>query len=269
MITDVNGFKMATTDLGSGRPVVFVHGYPLSRRMWEPQAEALADICRVIAPDLRGHGGSEPVPGPYSMELFADDLAALLDKLEVRQKIILCGLSMGGYAAFAFYRKYPQRLAGLVLTATRAADDSPQARQGRDQSAETARTSGIGPVVEGMVPHLLAAERAKSDPELVEKVRSILMETSLEGMLGDLAGLKTRPDSRPLLSEMRIPTLVVHGAEDQIVPLAEAQEMAGAIPTARLEVIPSAGHLLNLEQPEAFNACLREFILSLPQELEK
>jgi 3-oxoadipate enol-lactonase len=267
MIENVNGFKMAYTDHGSGIPLVFVHGYPLSRRMWDPQVEALSDIARVIVPDLRGHGESEAIPGPYSMELFADDLAALLDKLHIQEKIVLCGLSMGGYVAFAFFRKYAPHLAGLVLTATRAADDSPQARAGRDQAAETARQNGIVPIAEGMITRLLATGRAQSDPQLAEQARSIMHTISLEGMLGDLAGLKSRPDSRPLLGKICLPVLVVHGSEDQIVPLEEAKAMASSIPESRLEVILSAGHLLNMEQPELFNACLREYLLSLPKEM--
>ena len=118
MNVQVNGFSMAYTSAGSGLPVVFVHGYPLSRRIWEPQASGLSDAARVLAPDLRGHGESQPVPGPYSMDLLADDLNAFLDVLGSVRPVVLCGHSMGGYVAFAFWRKYAARLAGLILTST-------------------------------------------------------------------------------------------------------------------------------------------------------
>ena len=256
----VNNFSMAYTDAGQGLPVLLVHGYPLSRRMWQPQVEELSAVARVIAPDLRGHGDSQAVPGPYSMELFADDLNALLDALGVTQKIVLCGLSMGGYAAFAFYRKYAARLAGLVLTATQAGPDSTEARLARMQTANVAREQGLNAIVEGMLPRILSPKTYQQQPALVEQVRAIMFQTSLEGVLGDLAGLRERPDSKPILSQISIPTLLLPGADDPIIPLAEAQAMHAAIPGARLEIIPDAGHLPNLENPAAFNQALRKLL---------
>ncbi len=262
------GFSMAYSEAGKGLPLVFVHGYPLNRRMWQPQLEGLADVARLLAPDLRGHGESQAVPGPYSVDLFADDLAAFLDALGIRQKIVLCGLSMGGYIVFAFYRKYAARLAGLILTATRAAADSPQARLGRDQSAELARQQGVNAIVDAMLPKLLAPATFQTRPELVEQARQVMAANSLEGVLGDLVALKERPDSTPTLSGIHIPTLLLPGAEDQIIPLPEAQAMQAAIRGSVLEVIPDAGHLLNLENPAAFNAAIRRFLNGLkPKEM--
>jgi 3-oxoadipate enol-lactonase len=197
------------------------------------------------------------------MDLFADDLAAFLDALGVRQEIVLCGLSMGGYIAFAFYRKYAARLAGLILTATRAAADTPQARLARDQSAELARLQGVQAVVDAMLPKLVAPATIQTQPELVEQARQIVAAISLEGILGDLAALKERPDSTPTLAEIHVPALVLHGAEDQIIPLQEVEAMHAAIRGSVLEVIPDAGHLPNLENPVAFNAAVRLFFNSL------
>ena len=124
----VNDFIMSYTDAGVGIPLLFIHGFPLNRHLWNPQVAGLADVARVLAPDLRGHGGSQPIPGAYTMDIFADVLNSFLDELGITQPVVVCGLSMGGYTAFAFYRKYSQRMAGLILTATRAAGDSPQKR---------------------------------------------------------------------------------------------------------------------------------------------
>ncbi len=262
------GFSMAYSEAGKGLPLLFVHGYPLNRRMWEPQLQGLADIAHVLAPDLRGHGESQAVPGPYSVDLFADDLAAFLDALGIHQKIVLCGLSMGGYIAFAFYRKYAARLAGLILTATRAAADTPQARLARDQSAELARQQGVNAIVDAMLPKLLAPVTYQTRPELVEQARQIMSAISLEALLGDLVALKERPDSTPTLAEIHIPTLLLPGAQDQIIPLQEAQAMHAAIRGSVLEVIPHAGHLPNLENPAAFNAAVRLFLNNLkPMEM--
>jgi pimeloyl-ACP methyl ester carboxylesterase len=240
--------------------LVLLHGYPLNSQMWQPQIEGLATQARVIAPDLRGHGDSQVVPGPYSMDLLADDVHTLLKELNLTEPIVLCGLSMGGYVSFAFQRKYPERLRGLILTATRAAADTEQGRAARDQAMQTAREQGVEAIVESMAPKLLAPQTVAERPLLLELAQAIMRGTSLEGVLGDLEGLKNRPDSTATLAEIRVPTLIIHGAEDQLIPLQEAQAMQAQIAGARLVVLPEAGHLLNLEQPELFNGAVKEFL---------
>jgi pimeloyl-ACP methyl ester carboxylesterase len=263
MQTTINNFAMAYTDTGQGPPLLFIHGYPLNRKLWQPQVEGLADTARILAPDLRGHGDSQAVPGPYSMELFADDLNAFLDALAITKPVIVCGLSMGGYVAFAFFRKYAARMAGLILTATRASADSIEARNARDQAAELARQKGISAIVEAMLPRLMSPKTYERQPELVARLREIMEHNSLEGIVGDLMGMKARPDSTPSLAQITIPTLILHGADDPIVPPGEARAMQAAIPGARLEMIPDAGHLPNLENPNAFNQAVRQFIKNL------
>lgn len=261
----VNGISIAYSAEGQGIPLVFVHGYPLNSQMWLPQIEALSKHARVIAPDLRGHGDSQVVPGPYSMDLLAGDLNALLDALNITEKIVLCGMSMGGYVSLAFQRQYPERLRGLILTATRAGADSPQGRAGRDQSMITAQEKGLEAIAEGMAGKLLAPQTASERPMLLEMAIAIMRRTSLEAVLGDLEGMKTRPDSTPTLAEIRVPTLILHGTDDQLIPLHEAQELHKHIADSRLVVIPDAGHLLNLEQPELFNGAVQEFLAGVIQ----
>jgi 3-oxoadipate enol-lactonase len=259
----VNGYQMNYRESGRGWPVLLIHGYPLNSRLWQPQLDGLADAARLIAPDLRGHGDSEAVHGPYSMDLLADDCAALLDGLNISEPVVVNGLSMGGYVAMAFARRYPKRLAGLVLTATRSGADSDTGKAARDQASAQAKQQGVGSIVEGMLPKLLAASNFQNRPDLVAEARAIMANTSLEGVLGDLAGMKNRPDSTASLAEVRVPARIIFGAGDQIIPQAEARAMLSALPDAGLNVIPEAGHLVNLEQPEAYNQLLREFVLSL------
>jgi 3-oxoadipate enol-lactonase len=263
MEIEVNGFRMAYSDSGQGRPLLFVHGYPLNRQMWQPQLDGLADVARIITVDLRGHGDSPAIPGPYTMDLFAGDLVAFLDALGITDTVVLCGLSMGGYVAFAFYRSYAARLAGLILTATRAAADSPETRLARDQSAILAREKGVAAIVDGMLPRLLSPWTRAQKPELVILARRIMLNTSIEGVLGDLEGLKNRVDSTPTLAQINLPTLLLPGAEDVIVPLKEAQAMQAGIRGAQLEVIPNAGHLPNLENTPTFNRAVRHFLQEL------
>jgi 3-oxoadipate enol-lactonase len=260
MIKIINGFKMGFTDEGNGAPLLLIHGYPLNRRMWEPQLTGLSQQCRILAPDLRGHGESEAVPGIYSMDLLAQDLAAFLNELAIDEPVTVCGLSMGGYVSMAFYRLFPERVKALILTATRAAPDSPEGRQGRDAAAKVAQEQGVQAIVEGMLPRLFAPQTVTNQPELVSQVREIMLETSLAGVQGALMGMKERPDSRPLLSTINVPTLIIHGANDQLIPVTEASAMHELIVNSRISIIDVAGHLLNLENPTAFNHSIVEFL---------
>ncbi len=254
---------LAYDDHGSGRPLVLVHGYPHNRSLWAGQSQALADAARVLAVDLRGHGESDAPDGPYSMDLFADDCALLLDILGIHQPVVFGGLSMGGYVTLAFWRRYPTRVAGLILAATRAGADSAEARAARDASMATARRDGPGAIVDGMLNKSLAPDTPGRLPHVLAQARSIMSDATETAILGDLAGLRDRPDSTATLSTITVPTLVVHGAQDQLIPPAEAERTAAAIAKSQLAIIAGAGHLPNLEQPDAFNTVVREFLNQL------
>jgi pimeloyl-ACP methyl ester carboxylesterase len=253
-------FHMSYEDSCDRVPVLWIHGYPLSNMLWDIQLNDLTDIARMIAPDLRGHGMTDPTEPPYSMGLFANDCADLLEHLGIFGPVVVGGLSMGGYVAFEFYRRYPERVAGLILAATRAGDDSAEVKEARDKAAGVAIAEGIGPIAEGMLPKLLAPDNYEAQPDLVDYVREMMLETSPDGVVGALAAMRDRPDSTPDLSALDVPVLILHGAEDQLIPVAEAEAMAAALPSAKLVVVPGAGHLPNLEQPEIFNDAVREFL---------
>jgi pimeloyl-ACP methyl ester carboxylesterase len=231
--------------------------------MWQPQLEALAQDAHLIAPDLRGHGDSTPTEGVYSMELLAEDVAKLLDYLKIRQKIVLCGLSMGGYVSFAFAKKFPDRLAALILTATRAAADTEEAKINRQRSMRVVEEEGIQPIIEAMLPKLLSAETCQSRPDLVQIVRQMMQRTTRQAILGDLRGMMEREDSRPFLPLINVPTLILHGLDDPLIPIAEAEAMQKAIPKSRLVLLEHAAHLPNLEASDHFNQAIREFIREL------
>ena len=258
-----NNLAIDYSDNGSGIPLLLIHGYPLRRTLWEPQITGLADVARVLAPDLRGHGGSDPGPGPYSISVLADDCRGFLDTLGITRPVVFGGLSMGGYVVFEFYRKYPQRVAGLILVATRAGADSPEAKANRDKAAMTAREKGVGTIVETMLPRMFSSKSSQTQPELMTRVRKMMASTSLAAVGGDLAAMRDRADSTAMLAQIDKPTLILHGADDQLIPPAEAEATAAAIPNARLQILPDAGHLLNLEQPEAFNEAVRGIALSV------
>ncbi len=257
-----NGY-LAYDQLGSGIPVLFIHGYPLSRKIWQSQMEGLSDIGSVISIDLRGHGESDPFDPPYTMELLADDCKHLLDNLGIMTPVVVCGLSMGGYITMALYRKFPQIFKGMILTSTRTAADSPEGKANREAAVKNTHEHGVAFNVEAILPKTVSPVTVASKPQLVNAIRSIMLETSLQGMIGALQGMRDRPDSTTLISQVSFPVLIVHGADDQLIPASEAEAMHQHIPNSRLVVIHEAGHLLNMEQPGQFNAAVREFIQAL------
>lgn len=252
----------ATAELaGDGPPVLFVHGFPLDRTMWRPVASALTGWRRV-APDLRGLGLSEGSDDGYTMAEYADDLAALLDTLRIPGAVV-CGLSMGGYVAFEFLRRHPDRVRALVLADTRAAPDDADARTKRDAMIARIRRDGPGFLADEMLPRLLGPATMQTMPDVVRQVRGMMTAQPAEGLVGALTAMRDRPDSQPMLGGITVPTLVIHGSDDQLIPVAEARAMAEAIPGAHFAAIPAAGHLAPVEQAVNTGRVIREFLESL------
>ena len=258
----VNGVNLAVDIAGEGPAVLLIHGYPLDRTLWRHQVDHLAGFRR-IAPDLRGMGLSDAPDLGYSMTTYADDLAALLDSLGV-DVVVVVGLSLGGYVAFEFVRRWRRRVRGLVLMDTRSEADSAEARRARDSSAAAVRDAGPAAIADAMLPKLFARESLKEAPA-AEAVRRMILASPPAGLAGALGAMRDRPDSTPLLSTLGgIPTLVVVGEDDRVTPPDGARAMAEAIPGARFQVVPGAGHLTPIEQPAATTRLLGEFLSSLP-----
>ncbi len=264
MIVTVNGAALACWTRGRRHPtaLLLIHGFPLDHRMWAAQMAGLAAQVHVIAADLRGFGRSSASPvGPLTMDQHADDLAALLDHLEIGRAVV-AGLSMGGYIALAFWRRHRQRVQALVLADTRAEADSPQARANRDAAAAKVREAGVGALADDMLPRLLAPANL-TNPRLVAAMRAMMTAQPAATIIAALAGLRDRPDSRPTLPTITVPTLVVVGEHDALTPPADAAALAASIPGARLVVIPAAGHMSPLENPRAVNVALRRFLAAV------
>jgi YbgC/YbaW family acyl-CoA thioester hydrolase len=257
----VNGVSLAVDVRGSGPAVLFVHGYPVDRTLWRAQLAGL-DGWRRIAPDLRGLGRSDAPDLGYSMATYAEDLAALLDALGV-EDVVLVGLSMGGYIAFEFLRRYRPRVRALVLMSTRAEPDSVEGKRARDAAAALARDGGARAIADQMLGRVLAEG---TSPEVAAEVRRMMEAAPVPGLVGALAAMRDRPDSTPLLAELaELPTLVVVGEDDALTPPVAARAMAEAIPGARLEVIAGAGHFPPVERPAETTRVLRGFLTSLPE----
>jgi 3-oxoadipate enol-lactonase len=255
----VAGAELAGEVRGTGPALLLIHAFPMGLAMWDPQVAALADTHQVVRFDCRGFGGSPPGDGLLTMERIADDAAGVLDRLGLPSAVV-GGISMGGYAAFAMVRRHPERIRGLVLADTRAGSDSPEAKATRAAQAEKVRREGARTIADAVLPKLLGATSHRERPELVARVRRIIEANPARGITDALAGLAARADSTPTLREIRVPTLVVVGEEDAITPFAEAETLQRGIAGSRLAVIPRAGHLSSLENPDEFNRQLRAFL---------
>lgn len=255
----VNDAELAYSDKGHGQPIVFLHAFPLNQNMWAAQVADLCPSHRVITFDWRGFGGSSLGSSKPSLSVFADDLANLLDHLEIEDATI-CGLSMGGYAAFAFFRQYPNRIKALILCDTKAVSDSEEIRQGRYETATTVLNKGVSVLVDTMVPRLLGETTLQSRPQIIECIRAMIKTARPDGVAQTLTAMAERQDSTDLLSRITCPTMIIVGDEDKLTPPSEAENMNQAIVSSQLAVIQNAGHLPNIEQAAIFNRIVDDFM---------
>lgn len=265
MISLLNHIEIGYEDTGRGSPaLLFIHGFPHDRTLWAPQLQGLAVQARCLAPDLRGFGETTAA-APYSMDQYADDLVGLLDMLHI-DRAIVAGLSMGGYVAFAFWRRHPHRVRALMLCNTRPGADTDEGREKRRKLIATAREQGMSAVADAQVTGMLGKTTRSNRPEITNSVHRMLASQPVEGVAGALEAMMNRPDSTPTLATIDVPTLIVAGDEDAIIPMTEAKGMQAAIRGSTLEVITGTGHLSNLERPAAFNHVVSEFLAKLTLE---
>ena len=247
---------------GSDDPLVLLHAFPLNRRMWAPQVEALSEGRRVITPDYPGFGRSPRPPAQPDVRYYAEQIRDLLDALRL-DRVVLGGLSMGGYVAFACLRLFPERVSALLLANTRPDPDSEEVKQARRELARRVAEEGVGVLPKLQMERLLAPQTLRSNKAIVEYVRDIMLESSPDGVVAALGAMRERPDSTPLLGEIKVPTLVIGGAEDTISSPEVMGKMAAKIPDSEHLTLEGAGHLSNLEAPEKFNAALERFLARL------
>jgi len=240
---EVNGIRLAYDRRGQGTPMVLLHGFPLDHHLWDEVVPLLEGQFDLIIPDLRGFGGSSTVDSFYSMEDYASDIAALLDRLNV-QKAAIVGHSMGGYVALAFARLYPERVSGLGLVSSQVLADPPERKEGRYNSAAEVADKGIASVVEAMAP------KFTSDTRLQEYARQSMEQQPPAAYIGALKAMAERVDSTRLLASIDYPVVIVHGDADSLVPIDRAREVKSALPDAHLVEVSSAGHMPMMEDAE-------------------
>lgn len=256
----LKAFEMMVAVGGQGKPMLLVHGFPLDNRMWRYQIDHFQTQYQVIAPDLRGFGKSGPLEAGASMQSFAEELIEMLDALEVKGPVILCGLSMGGYIAWQLARRWPNRFSHLIMCNTRAAADPAEIARARRIAAQGILANGSSGFIQEQMKRLVCETTSIHNPDVIDLVQSIMAATNPTSIAGALIALADRPDATPWLADITQPTLVIAAEEDVITPPAEMRAFADLIPNKKFVEIPEAGHLSPLEQPQAVNQAIQDFL---------
>lgn len=259
-----NGITIGFDDIGQGyNTLLLVHGHPFNRSMWSPQLGAASQAgWRALAPDLRGYGETAVVPGKTPLSVFAADLAALLDHLDIKD-VVICGLSMGGQIVMEFARRYPHRVRGLVLAATFPQSETDEGKQNRNAMADRLLREGMHAYAGDVLPRMLAARTIQTLPAVAEHVVAMMRATDREGAAAALRGRAERPSYEETLASLTVPSLVVAGSEDAFTTRQDAERMCELLKGSELVWLEDVGHMPNLESPEAFNAALIRFLTRL------
>jgi len=242
--------------------IIFIHGFPLNKSMWENQEKALKDNYRVITYDIRGHGNSELGAIDFSIDLFVKDLLCFMDALKI-EKTIICGLSMGGYIALNAIENHPERFSALILSDTNCTADTYAGKEKRMNAIKSIKENGVEELANYLIPNLFAAESFNRDLKEIQDVREMIVKTSTQSLYNSLHALAERKETCGKLSEIKVPVLIIVGTEDVITPLDAARFMQSKIKGSLLRIIEHAGHLSNLENPYEFNSQLKKFVKSL------
>ena len=255
---------MVQTDAGKQPPVILLHGYPFDRSMWSEQIDFLnAHGYRAVAPDLLGPNETVTLIDASqtisTMTEMAGGVAASMDDLKIDEAVI-CGLSMGGYVAFEFMHLFPERVRALILAGTRAPADNELEKQGRSEQVEQMLAEGIRGIAEGSLRKLLSRRTLAEKPEVVARLREMILRADPQGAAAAQRGMATRRDYTADLATIDVPTLVIVGRDDPIRPIADAEFMHERIRGSSLEIVEDAAHMTNMEQPEEFNLALLNFL---------
>ncbi|OYX83372.1 MAG: alpha/beta hydrolase [Flavobacteriales bacterium 32-34-25] len=259
----VNNFELYYDDIGEGNvPIIFLHGFPFDKSMWQGQLDFLKSSYRVIACDIRGFGKSTDEESHLSIDLFAEDLIAFMDELEI-EKAIICGLSMGGYITLNAHQRFSDRFEALILADTQCIADTPEVKEKRYDAISEIEVNGVANFNEGFIKKVFHKDSFTNKKELVEELRSVVFSNPEHLIQRGLAAIAERSETCSTLDKITIPTLIICGKEDSVTPLAQSEAMKKAISGATLKVIENAGHVSNLEQADEFNKHLSDFLKAI------
>jgi pimeloyl-ACP methyl ester carboxylesterase len=244
---------------GNGPDLVLLHPFPAHHGIWTPVADLMAERFRVITPDVRGLGQSAPGGGPATMEKHANDLLRVCQDTGV-EKAVFGGNSIGGYILFEFWRRFRERISGLIFVDTQAIADTDQARKNRLAAAEDVLKRGPEPFIDSQLPKYFGESTNRNRPDRVQDAKRMMLQASSAGIAAVQRGMADRPDSTSTLATINIPTLVIAGEEDSLTPYAEMEKIHKGIRGSSMRRIPMAGHYAPFEQPEECHKAIREML---------
>jgi len=261
MILQTPAGKIAYSTFGErkNKSIIFIHGFPFDKSMWDEQATLISKDHFVITYDVRGHGGSDVGSGQYLVEFFVDDLISLLEHTDT-QKAVVCGLSMGGYVALRAIDRAKDRFSGLILCDTKATADTNAAKLNRAVQIATILAGKKSQFADGQLKALFAPESFEKRIDAVKKIDSIINSTQNAGLVGVLIALAARMDMTDSLEKISVPTLIIVGEKDRVTTSADAEFMHDRIRNSKLITILGAGHISNMENPQEFNSALTGFL---------
>jgi 3-oxoadipate enol-lactonase len=257
---NVNNNLICYDDQGdSNIPLIFIHGFPFDKTMWEQQRDYFKMAHRVIVYDIQGFGRSTCNLEESSMDIFADDLISLMDALEIKNSVV-CGLSMGGFIALNAINRYPQRFSGLVLCDTQCIADTPETREKRMDTIRMIEKDGLQEYTKTFIPNIFHENTFTENKNLIRRIEAIIMSNNEKTIIKGLKALANRVETCSSLSAITVPTLIICGSDDKVTPVEQSEKMLESIPNATLKIIEEAGHLSNMEQPDEFNHHVENFL---------
>ncbi len=245
---------------GAGLPIVFLHAFPLSHRMWDGNVPVFSKNFQFITPDLPGFGESHFTDDTASMEFMAGEVLSLLDHLNLQQKCVIAGLSMGGYVMLQMLRLAPERFRAAAFLSTRSGADGEETRSKRFANIELIQKEGLGPFADRSVQTLLGKSTLSSQPNIRGTIKSLIQTADPKSVCAALRGMAARGDTTTVLDSLEVPSLFISGEEDLIIPSSEMESLSKKVKKSEFHVLPKAGHLFNLEQPDSFHDLFLHFL---------
>lgn len=264
LTVSANNTLLSYDDIGKGHvPIIFLHGFPFDKSMWQCQVDFLKTTTRVIACDIRGFGKSTDEKTDLRIDLFTDDLIAFMDELKIETAVV-CGLSMGGFIALNMVSRFPERIEALILCDTQCIADTAEVKANRYKTIDRINAEGVTLFNDGFIQNVFHLNSLNNKKELVKSLHTVVFANTPHIITAGLTALAERSETCSILEKIVVPTLIICGREDTVTPLEQSEILLKGIHGSTLHIIEKAGHVSNLEHPDEFNNLISSFLVSLP-----
>ena len=259
MNTKINNPLIFTDGNKENKSIVFVHGFPFDRFMWDAQVKALSSSYFCVRYDLHGLGESPSGDGQFTMEMFVDDLKEIVDGMKLN-KPVLCGLSMGGYISLRALGRIENLFSVLILCDTKSVADDNETKIKRAGAIKRINDGQFELFIEEFVANCFADSFIKESKKEYREVVNRSLKNNPVGVKGCVLAMAGRTDTTELLSQIKLPTLVICGSEDTLSPSTVMKPMADAIPGSEFVLVEGAGHMAPIEKADFVNGKIADFL---------